>query len=197
MMQLQELVDVSNAVAGARGRLDKIGKLAELLKRVAPEEVRLAVAFLSGALLQGRIGIGWSIVSQSRVVAPARESSLSLSETHNTFDRIASTKGAGATRVRAQLLSDLFRRATSTEQDFLVRLLSGELRQGAQEGVLAEAVAKAAGAPPAAVRQATMLCGDLGDVACGLFSKECRRYRDTQSSCSVSERCLHRPRKRG
>ena len=165
-MQLQELVDVSNAVAEARGRLDKIGKLAQLLKKAAPDEVRLAVAFLSGALLQGRIGIGWSIVSQSRDVAPAMESSLSLSETHHTFDRIASTKGAGATRLRAQLLSDLFRRATSTEQDFLVRLLSGELRQGAQEGVLAEAVAKAAGAPPAAVRQAAMLCGDLGEVAC-------------------------------
>ncbi len=165
-MQLRELADVSNAVAGARGRLDKIGKLAQLLKEAAPEEVRLAVAFLSGALLQGRIGIGWSIVSQSRAVAPAMESSLSLSETHHAFDRIASTKGAGATRLRAQLLSDLFRRATSTEQDFLVRLLSGELRQGAQEGVLAEAVAKAAGAPPAAVRQAAMLCGDLGDVAC-------------------------------
>jgi DNA ligase-1 len=64
------------------------------------------------------------------------------------------------------VLSDLFRRATSTEQDFLVRLLSGELRQGAQEGVLTEAVAKAAGASPAAVRHAAMLCGDLGDVAC-------------------------------
>ena len=134
-MQLQELVDVSNAVAGARGRLDKIGKLAELLKRAAPEEVRLAVAFLSGALLQGRIGIGWSSVSQSRAVAPAMASSLSLRDTHDTFDRIASTKGAGATRARSQALSDLFRRATSTEQDFLVRLLSGELRQGAQEGV--------------------------------------------------------------
>jgi DNA ligase-1 len=165
-MQLQELVDVSSAVAGARGRLDKIGQLAELLKRVSPDEVRVAVAFLSGSLLQGRIGIGWSIVSQSRGVAPAIESSLSLCETHHTFDRIASTKGAGATRGRAQLLSDLFRRATSTEQDFLVRLLSGELRQGAQEGVLAEAVAQAAGAPSAAVRQAAMLCGSLADVAC-------------------------------
>ncbi len=157
---------MSNAVADARGRLDKIGKLAELLKRAAPDEVRVAVAFLSGALLQGRIGIGWSIVAQSRAVEPAVGSSLTLSETHHTFDRIASTKGAGAARMRAQLLSDLFRRATSTEQDFLVRLLSGELRQGAQEGVLAEAVAKAAGAPPAAVRQAAMLCGNLGDVAC-------------------------------
>jgi DNA ligase-1 len=165
-VQLQELVDVSNAVAGARGRLDKIGKLAEMLKRAAPEEVRLAVAFLSGALLQGRIGIGWSLVSQSRAIAPATESGLTLSDTHEVFARIASAKGAGATRARAHLLSDLFRRATNTEQDFLVRLLSGELRQGAQEGVLAEAVAKAAGAPPAAVRQAAMLCGDLGDVAC-------------------------------
>ena len=123
------------------------------------------MAYLSGSLPQGRIGIGWSLVSQARAVTPATQPSLELREVHDTFGRIASISGAGATRARAQQLVDLFSRATEIEQDFLVRLLSGELRQGAQEGVLAEAVAKAAGVPAAAVRQAAMMCGDLGSVS--------------------------------
>jgi DNA ligase-1 len=165
-MRLQELVDVSNDVAGARGRLDKIGKLADLLRRLLPDEVPIAVAYLSGSLPQGRIGIGWSVIAQARAVTPASPPSLELREIHDTFERLANVGGPGATRARAQQLIALFSRATETEQDFLVRLLSGELRQGAQEGVLAEAVAKAAGVPAAAVRQAAMMCGDLGSVAC-------------------------------
>jgi DNA ligase-1 len=165
-MLLQALADVSHAVAHTRSRLEKTDRLAELLKRVAPEEIRIAVAFLSGALPQGRIGIGWSVISQARAATPATEPTLELRELHDVFDRIAKISGAGAARARTQLLIDLFTRATETEQDFLVRLLSGELRQGAQEGVLADAVAKAAGAPADAIRQAAMMCGDLGDVAC-------------------------------
>ena len=95
----------------------------------------------------------------------AGEPSLKLRDVHETFDRVASVKGAGATQTRVRLLTDLFGRATEREQEFLVRLLSGELRQGALEGVLAEAVAKAAGASGDAVRQAAMMCGDLGEVA--------------------------------
>jgi DNA ligase-1 len=75
-------------------------------------------------------------------------------------------KGAGVTQARVRILKDLFARATHGEQDFLVRLMSGELRQGALEGVLTEAVARAAGASGDAVRQAAMMCGDLGEVAC-------------------------------
>lgn len=164
-MQLRELVDASNAVAGTRGRLEKIGKLAALLRQLRPDEIPIAVAYLSGALPQGRIGIGWSVISQARAVSPAAQPMLELQDAHDVFSRAADISGAGALRARAQLLLDLFSRATETEQDFLVRLLSGELRQGAQEGVLAEAVAKAAGAPADVVRQAAMMCGDLGDVA--------------------------------
>jgi DNA ligase-1 len=164
-MLLYELADVSNAVAGARGRLEKIGKLAQVLKRLLPDEIPVAVAYLSGSLPQGRIGLGWSVISQWRAVTPAPQPSLELSAVHDTFDRIANITGTGKTRERARHLVDLFSRATESEQDFLVRLLSGELRQGAQEGVLAEAVAAAAGAQAAAVRRAAMMCGDLGDVA--------------------------------
>ena len=165
-MRLQDLVDASNAVAGTRGRLEKIATLAGLLKKAAPDEICIVVSFLSGALLQGRIGVGWSAISGMRSVTPAAESSLELREVHDAFERVAGVKGAGVTQARLRLLTDLFQRATQSEQEFLVRLLSGELRQGALEGVLAEAVAKAAGVSGDAVRQAAMMCGDLGEVAC-------------------------------
>ena len=164
-MQLHAVTDVSTAVAGVRGRLEKIGKLADLLKHLLPEEIPIAVSYLSGALPQGRIGVGWSVVTEARAVAPASEPSLELLDVDEAFARLAGISGAGATRARMQQLIDLLSRATESEQDFLVRLLSGELRQGAQEGVLAEAVAKAAGVSGASVRQAAMMCGDLGAVA--------------------------------
>jgi DNA ligase-1 len=144
-MRLQELVEVSNAVADVRGRLEKIGKLSDLLKRLHRDEIRIAVAYLSGSLPQGRIGVGWSAISQARAMAPASHPVLELRDVHDALDRLSGVRGAGATRARSQLLVDLFSRATEREQDFLVRLLSGELRQGAQEGVLGEAIARAAG----------------------------------------------------
>ncbi len=165
-MRLEELVDASNAVARTRGRLEKISTLADLLKKAQPDEIRLVVAFLSGALLQGRIGVGWSVIAQARAVEPASESSLELRDVHDVFARVAGLKGAGVVRARTGALTDLFTRSTAAEQDFLVRLMSGELRQGALEGVLAEAVARAAGASGDAVREAAMMCGDLGEVAC-------------------------------
>jgi DNA ligase-1 len=164
-MRFGELVDASNAVAGTRGRLEKIATLAALLKNAGADEIRIAVAFPSGALRQGRIGIGWSAIGAMRAVPAAAEASLDLLDVHRAFDRVAGVRGAGASRLRTSELTDLFGRATSSEQDFLARLLSGELRQGALEGVLAEAVAKAAGVAGDAVRQAAMLCGDLGEVA--------------------------------
>src|SRR6187455_1052405 len=118
-MQLQELVDASNAVARTRGRLEKIGTLAELLKKAGADEIRIAVAFLSGALPQGRIGIGWSSIAEMRVVPAAAEPSLDLLDVHRAFDRVACVKGAGALRLRTSHLTDLFGRATSSEQDFL------------------------------------------------------------------------------
>ena len=148
-----------------RRRLDKISELAQILHRLTPEEIPIAVAYLSGSLPQGRIGLGWSVISQARAVTPAAQPSIELTELDDVFSRIAKIRGAGASRTRTQLLIDVFSRATESEQEFLVRLLSGELRQGAQESVVAEAVAKAAHAPAAAVRQAAMLCGDLGEVA--------------------------------
>jgi DNA ligase-1 len=104
-------------------------------------------------------------VSQVRDVPPASGPSLELTVLHETFERIARARGAGAAGIRTKLLTGLFSLATGSEQEFLVRLLSGELRQGAQEGLLAEAVAMASNAPPESVRQAAMMSGNLSEVA--------------------------------
>ena len=159
------MVDASSAVAEVRGRLEKTGRLADLLKQLHPDEIATAVAFLTGSLPQGRIGLGWSAIAQARLAVAASGPSLEIREVDEVFDRIARTTGAGSAKERAALLRELFQRATAAEQDFLVRLLSGDLRQGALEGVLSDAIAKAVGIKPDVIRHAAMMCGDLSEVA--------------------------------
>src|SRR5262249_20961063 len=112
-MRLADLVAVSRAVGATSGRLEKIGHLADLLKRTPPDHVPTVIAFLSGSTRQGRIGIGGATLSGMRGVPPASEPRLDLSEVEAAFDRVVAASGAGSASVRAQLLSDLFARATS------------------------------------------------------------------------------------
>jgi len=164
-MRLFEVVTASRAVAGTAGRLEKIGHLSDLLSRIPPDEIAIVIAILSGEPRQGRMGIGGALLSSMRGVPPADVPSLDLGDVDAAFDRIAAASGAGSSSSRAQLLRQLLERATADEQDFLLRLMFGELRQGALEGILMDAVARASGIPAAAVRRAAMLAGDLAPVA--------------------------------
>jgi DNA ligase 1 len=164
-VRFDELVSTSRAVGETSARLGKIERLAALLTRVAPAEVEIAVAFLSGTLRQGRIGVGARLLWALRDTGPADSPALSLSDVDEVFGRVAAAAGAGSSSARAQILRGLLGRATRDEQDFILRLMAGELRQGALEGVLVEAVARAAGVPSARVRRAAMLAGDLAPVA--------------------------------
>jgi DNA ligase-1 len=164
-MSLNDLVTTSVAVGQASGRLVKIGLLADLLRRMAPEEIAIAIGFLSGEPRQGRIGIGGATIWSAKDVAAADTPTLSLVDVDQAFTEIAALKGAGSTAARQQRLRELLRRATRAEQDFISRLLFGELRQGALEGVLVEAVAKASGISAATVRRSVMMAGALAPVA--------------------------------
>jgi DNA ligase 1 len=164
-MKLQELVIVSAAVAATPGRLEKISKLAALLTRVSPDEVPIAIGFLTGWPRQGRIGVGWASVSSARNHEPAAEPSLEIRDVDSAFDQLLTVKGKNSGAERARLLGELFARATADEQQFLAALIIGEVRQGALEGVMLEAIAKAAGLPADRVRRAVMMAGDLGAVA--------------------------------
>jgi DNA ligase 1 len=193
---LSEVVDVSAAVAATPARNAKIEQIAALLALVPPGEVAVAVAFLSGELLQGQIGVGYAAVGEmlrtpgaagpdpgagtgargddASVDAIAGEAgpppvpgaaTLTLTDVDAAFGAIGAVTGPGSQAGRRGLLTELFARATQREREFLVRLLAGDLGQGALEGVMTDAVAKAAGVPADEVRRAHQLGGSLPEVA--------------------------------
>ena len=164
-MRLADVVAASSAVAGTSGRLEKVAHLADVIRRVPSDEIETVIGFLSGAARQGRMGIGFASLSGLREVPPTETSSLDIRDVDAAFDRLAASSGAGSASRRAELLRELFRQATHDEQNFLLRLLFGELRQGALEGVLMDAVAKASGIAAPRIRRAAMLAGDLAPVA--------------------------------
>jgi ATP-dependent DNA ligase I len=162
-MLLEEVARTSTAVAATPSRLAKVDALAACLRQAVPDEVPIAVAYLSGELPHATIGVGWAALRE--LPPPAAASALTLLEVDAALRRIGETTGAGSQARRRELVADLFGRATAAEQEFLSALLLGGLRQGALEGVMTDAVARATGVPLAAVRRASMLCGDLGTVA--------------------------------
>ena len=164
-MLFGEVVATSAAVAETRGRLEKIDRLAALLRRLAPDEVDIAIAFLSGDIRQGRIGIGPAAIREARSAGAATDPALQLVDVDASLARLAESSGRGSTAARVALLRELLGRATPDEQQFLIRLLFGELRQGALEGILLEAVARASGISAAVIRRAVMMAGELSPVA--------------------------------
>jgi ATP-dependent DNA ligase I len=166
LVRLIDIARTSDAVRGASARRAKRDLLAECLRRAAAGtrgEVAIAVAYLSGELPQRQIGVGYAALRERP--PPAADASLSVAETDAAFTAIGRLSGPGSVRERRRLVSDLLARATAAEQSFVIRLLSGELRQGALDGVMADAIAAAAGIPAAEVRRALMLSGSLGGVA--------------------------------
>ena len=168
-MLLIELADASNAVGETRSRLAKVERLAAVLRRLAPDEVEAGVAFLSGELRQRQIGVGWAALRD--LPPPAGAPSLTVAEVDAAFERIGGLAGPGSQAARRDALAGLFARATEPEGRFLVRLLSGDLRQGALEGVMVQALAGAAGVDQHAVQRAFMLRGDLRAVAAAVLGE--------------------------
>jgi ATP-dependent DNA ligase I len=161
---LAEIADASADVAATSSRLAKVSRLADTLGRASPEEVPVAVAYLSGVLPQGTVGVGWAALRQ--VPEPALPPpTLELLDVDAAVSRVAGISGPGSQAARREELDALFSRATEPEHRFLVGLLLGELRQGALGGVMVEAVARAAELPSAQVRRAVMVAGELGPVA--------------------------------
>ncbi|MFI6926371.1 ATP-dependent DNA ligase [Nonomuraea spiralis] len=161
-MLLIDVVRTSDAVTRTSARLGKVGHLAELLARVGPDEAEIAIAYLSGDLPQRQVGVGWR--SLEDVPQPKLAATATLTTVDALLTRIKAISGPGSQAARRALVAELFAGLTSQEQQFMRRLLNGELRQGALDGVMIEAVAKASGAPSADVRRALTLRGWLPAV---------------------------------
>ncbi len=163
-MLLAEVVETSRRVTETPRRLEKVEALAQLLGRLHGGEIEIAVAFLSGQIRQGRIGAGYAAVREA-IGSPAASASLDLIEVDQIFEQISTTSGSGSQRRRFELLQGVFTRATEAEQRFLIALLAGELRQGALEAVMVDAIAKASKIAGDHVRRAVMLAGNVAVVA--------------------------------
>lgn len=163
-MLLAELVATGESVAATPSRSAKISKIAEFLRRLAPEEFAAAVGFLSGNPPTGKIGVGWAKLAPIEVPA-APAPSLEIADFDRALVEIQDTIGPGSSEARTRMLAELLGRATAAEASFIRRLLVGELRQGALEGLMTDAVSQAAEVPAATVRRAAMLSGNLGEVA--------------------------------
>ncbi|GLW30872.1 putative DNA ligase [Actinoplanes regularis] len=162
-MRFLDIAATSAAVAATGGRKAKIELLAEALRRLEPEEIAAGSAYLAGELRQRQTGVGYASLRDRP--APAVEPSLTVAGVDARIAEIATVAGAGSQARRRELLGALFGAATVDEQRLLIGLFGGELRQGAQAGLLAEAIAVAAQVPVTAVRRALLLSGDLKQVA--------------------------------
>ena len=163
-MLLARLVATIDEVRSTAARSAKVAALAATLRDLDADEVEPAVAFLSGEPRQGRVGIGWATLSAIDP-PPAAEPAITVLDLDRFVDEVETLSGPGSNTARRAAIERLLVRATAGEADTIRRLLLGELRQGALEGVMADAVAKAAGVPLATVRRAAMLAGDLPRVA--------------------------------
>src|SRR4051794_11454210 len=163
-MLLAALVEVSGFVAATSKRLEKIGLLASFLHQSRTDEIEVAVRFLSGSTRQGRIGIGYAILRDAGTQA-AEEATLELLEVDRLLQAFSEVQGSGSGSRKREILQNLLSRATLLEQRFLTALLGGELRQGALEGIMADALAKACGIRPERIRYAAMMAGGGPEIA--------------------------------
>ena len=165
MTLFAELAEASRRVSETRSRNAKVAALAECLRKLEPAEIAIAVAYLAGETPQGRSGIGYALIRDAEPHTTIDAPSLSILDVDAALARIAATSGAGSKAERTALLFALLARTTADERDFLVRLLLGELRQGALESLMIDAVARAASLEAAAVRQAAMVADGIASVA--------------------------------
>ncbi|NDL56334.1 ATP-dependent DNA ligase [Phytoactinopolyspora mesophila] len=167
-MRFADVADTSLEVARTTGRLAKIQLLAECLRRAQPDEAEIAASYLAGELRQRRTGLGYAAVRD--MPQPAEQPELTLRDVDAEFTRIAELSGKGSTTAKREALRDMLSRATPAEQRLLAGLVTGEVRQGALDGVLTEAVATAANLPAGQVRRAVMVAGALVPVAAAVLA---------------------------
>ncbi len=163
-MLLANVVETSRRVTDTAKRLEKIDLLATLLRQLNPDEIETVVTFLSGGARQGRIGVGFAALRDA-AAPPAESPTLQILDVDCALESLAKARGPGSERQKRESLYSLLGRSTQAEQQFLTSLLLGELRQGALEGVMLEALAKASGVAPQRIRRAVMMAGEIAGVA--------------------------------
>ncbi len=190
---MRRFVETADAVSATSKKLEKVRLVGELFKSLSIAEAVVAARFfaarafpahdertlgIGGALLSRVIGeaVGkpaeslWAAyrkhgdvgdMAEELLSSTSRTGDLALVEIARLFEEIA------ATRVQAQkakLLADAFGRASAGDVKYIVKIITSDLRIGAKESLVEEAISKAFERPLAEVRRANMMTGDIGET---------------------------------
>jgi len=166
VVKLAEIVAASRDVAATRSRKQKTQRLAQLLGALEPGEVRAGVGFLCGALRQGKLGVGYRTLQQLQQLQPCNlATSVTVAELDAVFQELSQLSGKGSAGRRDELMRGLFARLSEAERDFVARLMVGELRQGALEALVIDALGLSTNISSAVLRRAMLFAGDATEVA--------------------------------
>ena len=146
--------------------------IADFLRSVDPSEISDATLFLVGKPFPESdprvLEVSYATISEaSRNLGQTRlsEAPLAIHDVFRTFDKVSEATGAGSRVRKLSLVQTLLTQASPVESEYLVRMMFGEMRIGVVEGIVQDAISLASGAPKELVRRASMLHGDIGDIA--------------------------------
>jgi len=165
MLFLKNLVEISETVSATTKKKEKASLLAHFLREAKEKDIFLLAFYLSGELPQGRLGVGWAMLQEASKESSFHSNPVSLIDLDRYFDIIAEEKGPGSSRKKIQILTEVFSRSDEKEKEFLVKLIMGEIRQGALEGLVLEAVARASSLSADRLQRSFMFSGNIGEVA--------------------------------
>jgi DNA ligase-1 len=165
MLFLKDLVDISEKVGTTPKKKEKVSLLAQFFRRAREKEISLAAFYLSGELPQGRLGIGWAMLQEASKGWSFQPNPLSLIDLDLSLESIAQEKGSGSSRRKVQNLREVLSRSTEREKEFLAKLIMGEIRQGALEGLVLEALAQTTSLSIDLLQRSLMFSGNIGEVA--------------------------------
>jgi DNA ligase 1 len=186
--------NVGEAIAATPAKLEKIRLLADYLRGLTMEQLAIATPYFTGkAFAQSdprTLQVGWAVIFRAmraatkvsdaefhRIASTHGDAGktafevldgrttpqpFSISESGELFENLHRARGPIA---KAELLRNRFLKLSAREGQYVVKILTGDLRIGLREGLVEEAIAKAFGLPLEPVREANMLLGDIGQTA--------------------------------
>ncbi len=186
--------NVGESIAATPGKLEKVRILAEYLRSLDPEQLPIATRYLTGkAFAQSdprTLQVGWAVIFRATIAATGLSDSemhriasshgdagktafealenrtspepFTLVESKRLFDDLQKARGPIA---KSELLQARLAKLSAREGQYVVKILTGDLRIGLREGLVEEAIASAFDAPLDDVKEANMLLGDIGQAA--------------------------------
>ncbi|MCA1659208.1 MAG: hypothetical protein LC642_01510, partial [Verrucomicrobiaceae bacterium] len=186
--------ELGEAIAATPAKLEKVRLLSEYLRSLGPEQLPIATRYLTGkAFAQSdprTLQVGWAVIFRAILAATRLDDSemhriagsygdagksayealdgrtapepFTLLESKALFDSLHKARGPLA---KTEILQSRLARLSAREGQYVVKILTGDLRIGLREGLVEEAIASAFTAPLEEVKEANMLLGDIGQTA--------------------------------